>query len=73
MQLHNDSKHLILDIMSSLLLLQTKKHIFVEKKKRDDMILFLGGLKDKEKEFKINLFGNESDVELFRFKIGEIE
>lgn len=55
------------------MLLQTKKHILIEKKKRDDMILFLGGLKDKEKEFKVNIFGNESDVEAFRFKLGELD
>lgn len=54
-----DCKNLILELLSGLLLLQTKKHISVEKKKRDDMILFLGGLKDKEKDFKVNIFGSE--------------
>ncbi|EAR92111.2 EF hand protein (macronuclear) [Tetrahymena thermophila SB210] len=71
-QLNSDCKNLILELVSSVLLLQTKKHMMVEKKKRDDMILFLGGLKDKEKEFKINIFGNEQDVEAFRFKMGEL-
>ncbi|KAL4479994.1 hypothetical protein ABPG74_020510 [Tetrahymena malaccensis] len=71
-QLNSDCKNLILELVSSVMLLQTKKHMMVEKKKRDDMILFLGGLKDKEKEFKVNIFGNEQDVEAFRFKIGEL-
>ncbi|KAL4509253.1 hypothetical protein ABPG72_018184 [Tetrahymena utriculariae] len=71
-QLSSDCKNLILELVSSILLLQTKKHMMVEKKKRDDMILFLGGLKEKEKEFKVNIFGNEQDVEAFRFKMGEL-
>jgi len=49
-------------MLCGVLVLQSKKHLLVEKKKRDASIGFIKELKDEEKVLNVELFGKEENV-----------